>query len=293
MVGEFCHIGGMRTSEIADLIVEAADRIILPRFRALGTGEVQEKTPGDFVTIADQEAERFLTERLLAAHPDSCVLGEEATAADPKVRERYAAAAHGWVMDPIDGTRNFINGTPDFAVMLVETHGGDISRTWIWQPIHGRMYTAERGQGATCNGKPLAPRPATRPYDGFADGWAVGTTAGGTVAPVPLRTMCAGVDYPDVAAGRRDFIISTMGEDWDHLPGLGLLAEVGGVLRTDTGDQYRVGTPYRYLIGARTPELWALLHRGMNSENADWPADGRKPYSCAVSEDRAQPDRAP
>lgn len=256
----------MTTNEIADLVVEAADRIIVPRFRSLGGGEVMEKTPGDYVTIADQEAEAYLTERLLAAYPDSVILGEEATAADPNVRERYATASHGWVMDPIDGTKNFINGSPDYAVMLAETVDGTVARSWIWQPAHERMYVAERGNGVTLNGQSLHMQPAKgKPYHGVSDPPMVGESAGGVAHPAVLRTMCAGVDYPDLTAGLHDFIFYIMGDTWDHLPGLGMLTEMGGVIRTDSGEPYVDGTDYKYLISARSMEVWDDLQRGMDT----------------------------
>lgn len=251
----------MRTPDIADLLVEAADKLIVPRFRALSEGEVMEKQPGDLVTVADQEAEVYITDRILAAFPESVVLGEEATVKDPGLFDRFYTAPHRWTLDPVDGTKNFVHGHPDFAVMLTEAHAGVIERTWIWQPIHERMYIAERGRGITCTGQPIAAAPAPQPpYRGVADGWAEGLTLPGMEGPIVRRPACAGVQYPQLAEGQYDFIVDTMGLEWDHFPGIGLLHETGGVIRTDTGEPYGPGTRCNYLLAARSEAVWAAVH---------------------------------
>lgn len=248
----------MRTSDIADLLVEAADKLIVPRFRSLHEGEVMEKQPGDLVTVADQEAEVYITDRIKAAYPDSVILGEEATVKDPGLFEQFYGSPHRWTLDPVDGTKNFVLGHPDFAVMLTEAIAGVIERTWIWQPIHERMYIAERGQGITRNGQPIAVAPAPqKPYRGVADGWAEGLTLPDVAEPLPRRPACAGVQYPDLAEGKYDFIVDTMGFEWDHFPGLGILQEFGGVMRADTGEDYGPGTRCDYLIAARNEQVWA------------------------------------
>lgn len=257
----------MQTSDIADLLVEAATKLIVPRFRSLSSGEVMEKKPGDLVTVADQEAEVYITDRLLAAYPDSIVLGEEATVTDPALFDRFHAAAHRWTLDPVDGTKNFVHGSSDFAVMLTEARDGVIDRTWIWQPIHELMYIAERGQGITRNGQVVTPAPApTRPYRGVADGWAVGRSIAGVTGAIVERPACAGVQYPQLAEGTEyDFIIDTMGLEWDHLPGVGILDEVGGVIRTDQGEPYGPGVRCDYLLAARNPQVWDEVHEGLSA----------------------------
>lgn len=249
----------MHTGDIADLIVEAAERIILPRYQALEAGEIMEKKPGDYVTVADQETEAYLTERLAAEYPDAVILGEEASVTDASIAGAFAAADHGWVMDPVDGTKNFVNGSPDFAVMLAETREGTTVRTWIWQPIHQRMYISERGAGATCNGAPIVMGPAVRPLRGVGDHRWVGKTLGEASGPIGLQAMCTGVDYPRLAEGDQDFILFRGQNDWDHLPGIGIIRELGGVARTYEGDDFGPGVRGSYLIVARDEETWREL----------------------------------
>ena len=138
---------GLSTDAVLDLLREVAAEVITPRFRSLADGEVMEKNPGDLVTVADHEAEVLITDRLMAAYPDAVVLGEEAYAADHTLMERYLAAEHAFTVDPVDGTKNFVHGSPDHAVMVAETLGGETVRGWIWQPEHDVAVVAERGAG--------------------------------------------------------------------------------------------------------------------------------------------------
>src|SRR5580765_1049160 len=121
-----------------------------------------EKTPGDLVTVADREAEGLITTALNAAYPSAVVLGDEAYAADPRLWDRYLAADHAFTVDPVDGTKNFVHGSRDHAMMIGEVKGGEAVRGWIWQPQHGKAYVAELGSGAWCNGERVV-RPATPP----------------------------------------------------------------------------------------------------------------------------------
>ena len=120
-------------------------------------GDITEKGPGDLVTIADQECERVLSERLRVLR-DIPVVGEEATAADPSLLDLVATAPAVWVTDPIDGTSNFVAGNPNFVVMVSLVENGATMAAWVWHPETDTMLTAERGKGLLRNGKP-APTP--------------------------------------------------------------------------------------------------------------------------------------
>src|SRR5699024_9681704 len=117
----------------------------------LAENEVKEKQPGDLVTVADTDAEKIITSELRAAFPGAVVLGEEASASDPELFERFYQAEHSFTVDPVDGTANFVNGSQDFAVMVAEMREGKTVRSWIWQPGHGVSFTAEKGAGAYRN----------------------------------------------------------------------------------------------------------------------------------------------
>ena len=94
------------------LLQDVAEEVINPRFRTLEDDQIAEKNPGDLVTVADREAEVIITAALRAAYPDALVLGEEAEATDDTLVDRFNAADHAFTVDPVDGTKNFVKGSP-------------------------------------------------------------------------------------------------------------------------------------------------------------------------------------
>ncbi|MEO9325936.1 inositol monophosphatase [Nocardioides sp. C4-1] len=223
----------METDDVSTLLREVAAEVITPRFRSLDADEIAEKNPGDLVTIADREAEVLITEALSAAYPDAVVLGEEATSVDASVLDRYADAAHAFTVDPVDGTKNFVHGSPDHAVMAAELREGVVVRSWIWQPQHERMYVAELGAGAFRNGERLTRTPAGAPstWRGATSRrrW-LGRSLPGH-APLELTWVSCGIDYPHLVEGDADYLLYSRTMPWDHAPGRLLLTEAGGALR--------------------------------------------------------------
>lgn len=200
----------LATDEVLAMVQDVVARLVTPRFRNLGDGEVTSKRrPGDLVTVADREAEVELTRLLRARQPGVLVVGEEAVAADPALVQALPSAAHAFTVDPVDGTRHFVAGSPDHATMLAELRHGEVVRSWIWQPQHGRAYVAEQGAGAWVDGVRLSPASGGR-------GW-TGT--------------CCGVDYPRLATGGAGWAAYLKQKPWDHLPGGLLLTEAGGTVR--------------------------------------------------------------
>lgn len=247
------------------LIQDVAAEVITPRFRALSEGQVSEKNPGDLVTVADHESEELITAALLAATPDAVVLGEEATATDPDLRERFAVAEHAWTVDPVDGTKNFVHGSPDHAVMVSELHSGVVERAWIWQPQHQVAVVAERGRGAWRNGEPLRrPAPGDR-WRGVTSrrAW-IGRSLPG-LPPLELTWVCCGVDYPHLAAGDADYVLYGRAQPWDHAPGSLILAESGAVLVDVEGGAYDPRREGSGLVGAANDEVAAAVLAGLPS----------------------------
>ena len=138
---------------VAALIRQVAAVEILPRFRNLKEGDMRQKSPGDFVTIADESAELALTPGLLRILPGSVVVGEEATAKNPAVLNALAGAAPVWVVDPIDGTGNFASGKEGFVSMLALILADDVLASWIYHPVSGQMTIAAKGAGVTIDGR--------------------------------------------------------------------------------------------------------------------------------------------
>lgn len=229
----------MRTEEIIQLLKDTDEQVVSPRFRNLKNDEIIEKKPGDYVTAADREAEEVITEVLTKAYPNAVIVGEEASFADPTLPDKLATASHGFTIDPIDGTGNFVRGNPDHAMMIAELRDAQVTRSWIWQPVHQLAYVAERGAGVFVNGKKLRPKPPADKPSGIASFrkyW--GFDADGQIAPVASTRNCAGVDYCRLVDGEIDFIVYSAGRVWDHLPGQLMLEELGGQIYLLDGSVY-------------------------------------------------------
>lgn len=239
------------TTRMLTLLQQIAEEVINPRFRALAQEEISSKTrPDDLVTVADQEAEVLLTRELRAAYPDALVLGEEASASEPGLLPQFRAADHAFTVDPVDGTRNFVHGSADHAVMVAETRAGEAVRSWIWQPQHRMAYVAERGAGAfsvdetgarTVQERLPALSPAPEPAR-----WRVRTSArrwvGEPLGPAPamgLTWVSCGIDYPKLVTGECDALVYRGTHPWDHVPGSLLLTEVGGFVGDLGATAYR------------------------------------------------------
>ena len=231
----------LSTEDVLRLLQRVGADVVDPRFRDLAEHEISEKRPGDLVTAADHEAEQRLTEALNAAYPDAVVLGEEAYAEDESLMSRYEQAEHAFTVDPVDGTKNFVRGSPDHAMMMAEVVRGRVERAWVWQPQHRAAYVAERGRGTWRNGERLTVSAPADPPRGAvsARSW-VGRRLG-DLAPLSLTWVCCGIDYPHLIAGDCDYLLYGRPKPWDHAPTSLLLTEAGGYVGTPDAEPY---TPY-------------------------------------------------
>jgi fructose-1,6-bisphosphatase/inositol monophosphatase family enzyme len=254
----------VNTQEVLQLLQDVAEAVINPRFRSLSAEQVDEKNPGDLVTVADREAEERLTEALSRAYPDALVLGEEATATDDSLLPRFRAADHAFTIDPVDGTKNFVSGSRNHAVMASELRDGEVVRGWIWQPQLGAAYVAERGQGAWVNGERLVRPPVTGGPRGVTSRrrW-IGRALDG-LPPLELTWVCCGVDYPKLAEGEADYLVYRGTQPWDHSPGSLILEESGAYVGTFDGGRYRPQEdPPAGIIAAADRELFERVHEAI------------------------------
>ena len=252
--------------DIHALCRAVSEQIILPRYRNLSRGEIEDKGGNDPVTIADRESEIALREALERLEPGVAVVGEEAASADETVLAGLSGDC--WIVDPLDGTRNFAMGKPPFGVLIARASGGETQSGWIYDCLTGRFCTAHRGQGASVDGESVASR-------------ATGETP--PVAAISLIFMeqarreaikrhicphyalvdipyCAAEQYPRLALGINDVSIFERTLAWDHAAGVLWLNEAGGKAARADGSPYRVdGDVYGGLIGAATPELFDEL----------------------------------
>ena len=214
-----------------DLLKDVAADVITPRVRTLTRDQVAEKNPGDLVTVADRESEVRITAALKQAYPAAVVLGEEAVSERADLVDQFAEADHAFTVDPVDGTKNFVNGSPDHAVMVSEIRSGEVVRGWIWQPQHEASYVAEKGAGAWRNGVRLSVTDAGEapPYRTARWAWVKQELGGnGGLGTLQISWACCGVDYPHVIAGDAAAVLYNRSMAWDHLPGGLILTEAGG-----------------------------------------------------------------
>ncbi|MEU8795249.1 inositol monophosphatase family protein [Streptomyces sp. NPDC048643] len=239
-----------RTSDVEEVIRQAAAAEIMPRFRQLAAHEIDQKSgPHDLVTDADRKAEEFLTEALTALLPGSVVVGEEAVHADPASYGAIGGTAPVWIVDPVDGTRQFVHGDSGFCTLVALVLDGVVHASWTYAPAREEFATAIRGRGAVLDGVPLrsgSPEPG-RDLD-IAMSHPDYTTDDQKRALLGLRSEgvvarpcgSAGLEYLAVARGELDATAFSWEAAWDHAAGLLLVEEAGGAHRTLGGEPFRV-----------------------------------------------------
>ena len=132
---------------VLSILREAAVSLILPRYQNLADTEVNTKTSAtDFVTIADREAEAFMTPALLALLPGSACIGEESVS-EGKTALNTIDTRYIWTVDPVDGTRNFVAGNEHFCCMVSLIDGLEPVQSWIYRPLSGDAVVAAKGKG--------------------------------------------------------------------------------------------------------------------------------------------------
>lgn len=219
----------------ADALARDAGALGLEFQRQLGTLAIESKGPQDFVTEADRAVERLIREAIGKKFPDDAVLGEEYGASD-------GTSGFVWVIDPIDGTANFIAGLPLWCVSIACFFEGRSVVGAIHAPVVGDTYTAAAGSGTTLNGTAVT----ARAVDDFRHGSVgVGFPGGAAGADAARRVLvfCQSVIdaggvfvrpgsgallLADVAAGRLIAGVEPHMNAWDCLAGLLMIEEAGG-----------------------------------------------------------------
>ncbi len=241
--------------EVARIIRAVAAAEIVPRFRKLAPDDIRQKDhPRDLVTTADEEAERGLSAALTALLPGSRVVGEEATARDPGVLAALAGAAPVWVIDPVDGTQNFVAGNDYFSVLVGLCRDGTMAAGWSFHPLADVMVWAGHGAGAFRDddrgrrqlrivaGRSLADLEGALDYRSVER---LATLRGASLTAVPrarVRRGSTGCEYIELASGALDFAQYRRLKPWDHAAGVLIFAEAGGYVRLrGSRAEYRPG----------------------------------------------------
>ncbi len=227
----------MQGSANLNLMIKAArkaGRSLVKDFREVENLQVSVKGAGDFVSRADIAAEKIIRDELMGARPTYGWLGEETGAADG------ADPTRRWIVDPLDGTTNFLHGLPHWAVSIALEHKGEVVAGVIFDPAKDEMFLAEKGQGAWRNEGRIRVSGRKSMADAvFATGVPFGSM---TTLPATLRDLArlmpgsagvrrwgaAALDLAYVAAGRFDAYWERELHIWDMAAGLVIVREAGG-----------------------------------------------------------------
>lgn len=236
--------------DVEEAVRKAAAAEVMPRFRRLAAHEVDQKAgPHDLVTDADRLAEQYLTAELGALLPGSLVVGEEAVHADPASYEALQGDTPVWIVDPVDGTRQFVHGDPGFCMLVALVRSGVLLASWTYAPARDQLATAIRGRGAFLDGQRLhagTPEPgrdlqvATSHPDYTTEDQKRSLLGLWTDGVAPRPCGSAGLEYLAVARGESDAVAFSWEAAWDHAAGLLLVEEAGGTHLTVTGEPFRV-----------------------------------------------------
>ncbi|MEL6530697.1 MAG: inositol monophosphatase [Pseudomonadota bacterium] len=249
--------------EIRDLLRFAAERSMLPRFRALADDEIEMKGEDDPVTVVDREIEGFLTEALTKLAPGVAVVGEEAVAEDESVLDHLSEQC--WIIDPLDGTANFTEGKEPFGIIVALADAGKAVAGWLYDPNKDRLCHARLGEGAFVNGERIKARTTGSQPPVAAISRIFLTEEQRAQVDAKLAPhyslvdipRCAAEQYPRLALGENDVSSFKRTLAWDHAAGILWLNEAGGKAARLDGSEYRVdehGKPG--LVGASSPAIW-------------------------------------
>ena len=236
-----------RMSPTMNIMVRAAEKAARSLVRDFGEVEqlqVSTKGPGDFVTAADKRAEQIIHEELLKARPDYGFLMEESGEVKGK------DTSHRWIIDPLDGTTNFLHGIPHWAISIGLEHNGDIIAGVIYDPIKDELFHAEKNNGAFMRNKRLrvsgrtdlmmssivtAGAPHRNPADMeqfFKEYQAILN-----ICPGVRRFGSAALDLAYIAAGRYEAFWERKLKPWDIAAGVLIVREAGGFARDIDNDR--------------------------------------------------------
>lgn len=263
--------------KIAGVIAEIAEEEIASRFGRLADSDVDTKSgPNDFVTEADLAAERQLEKALAAFYPGATFIGEERAAADPNLVSALETDDGAfWIVDPLDGTRNFVQGREEFGTIVALVVGGETRAGWIYAIPDKGAAMAEKGEGAVWRGERLR---FLEHREGVLKG---GRAIGNLQEPWRSRLVprlkenfetspvsCSAYGYIRFATGEWDFGLYARVHPWDHAAGIAILGEIGGRAQyLDTGENY---APYavqgRPLLVAGSGDRWEKVRSRLLSE---------------------------
>lgn len=218
-------------ADVVTPILREAGEMLLPYFGKTEAVGQKSQSPSDVVTELDTRIEVFLAERLKKQDSSIAFVGEETGGS--REQERF------WLADPIDGTAHFMRGMPFCTTMIALIESGEVVFSAIYDFLRNEMYVAEKGKGATLNGRPICVS-SRRLKDAYVSFETNIATAENREKMFALRekcvsffqTICCGFEFALVASGKIEgrICLEPYGHDFDFAPGTLLVAEAGGVV---------------------------------------------------------------
>jgi myo-inositol-1(or 4)-monophosphatase len=249
---------------IAVRAARAAGNIITRALDRLDTIEVSEKRPRDFVTEIDQQAEREIIKIIQKAYPSHGILSEECG--------EIPGDDYTWIIDPLDGTRNFIHGFPHFATSIAISYKGKIEHGVIYDPVRQELFTATRGRGAQLNDRRIRVSKRANleecllgtgfPYRQSPEHLQAYTEALHVILPIAgdvRRAGSAALDLAYVASGRLDGFWEMGLKIWDVAAASLMIKEAGGLVSDFNGSEDFLKTGN--IIAGNPKTLKALLQK--------------------------------
>lgn len=262
---------------VGEILADVARTEIMPRFTGAVLNSTREKTSAfDVVTDADEAAEREISSRLRKLFPTAAIIGEEAAEREPELLAQIATADLAFIIDPIDGTKNFSSGVPLFGVMVAATVRGEIVMGAIHDPVCRDTSYAVRGEGAWRQGEDLIDR-GLKVADPVPVAQMHGV-AGSGFLPEPMRSVVAqnlpkmamsfwmrsaAQEYRMAAAGHCHVLVYNKLMPWDHAAGWLLHKEAGGYSAQLDGRPYRPDRLTGGLICAPDLDSWRLIRSAL------------------------------
>ena len=207
-----------------NIMIKAAEKASITLIRDFGEVEklqVSIKGPSDFVSNADLKAEKIIIEELKKARPNYSIISEEDGSESNKDKKNT------WIIDPIDGTTNFLHGVPHFAISIALRSDNDIIAGLIYDPIKDEMFYAEKDNGAFFNNQRIR---VSKKKEISACLFATGGKYKNEINLLTRNSGSAALDMAYVAAGRYDGYFQNNLNLWDIAAGVILLKEAGGII---------------------------------------------------------------
>jgi len=236
-----------QVDDLIDLVRTAGAQEIMPRFRRLAQDDIEAKAHAqDLVTVADRSAEEAIRRQVSRILPGAAFVGEEGVAADPSLLDTVGSSDTCVVVDPIDGTGNYVAGLSVFGTILAVVHKGQTVFGLLYDPVVDDWMVARRGDGAWFRRRDGDVVPLRTQADrSLSD--ATGCLALQEYDPDARETVlrgfrkafhvrdirCSCHEYRQLASGGIDFLRSFTLKPWDHAAGLLLVAEAGGWAEVD------------------------------------------------------------